>query len=138
MRHAVVHPLFVFGHEGVHAADAAAHIHAQPVAVDFAFDAAVVHGLHRGGHGILGIQVGFADFGFFHVLGGVKILDFPGHADFAVRVGGDVEFMDGVDPAFAFNQATARSVGTSLPTGEIVPRPVITTRLLMIISSVSI
>ena len=54
---AAVEEFFALGHEGVHAANAAAHVDAEAFRGDGADDAAVVHGLLRGGHGVLREQI---------------------------------------------------------------------------------
>ena len=89
--------------EGVHAADAAAHIHAEALGIDRAQNAAVLHGLLGGSHGILRKEVHAALGGHVHAeIRSVKILDLGRDLDLEIR---GIEFGDGADAADAALEA---------------------------------
>ena len=102
--HSTLFQLIALFHKGVHAADTGTDIDTQTVRIHFSLNAAVLHGLHGGSHGVLGIQVGLANLALFHIQAGVKILHFGSYLYLAGGVAG-VKAGDGANAVFAGNQA---------------------------------
>ena len=104
---ALFQQLLMLRHEGGDAADAGADVDAEALAVHGAGDAAVLHGLHSGGHGKLGVDIAVHHVQLFHVVLGLKVPDLSGHLDLVV---GGIELGDGADAALAGDEGIPESL----------------------------
>ena len=91
-------------------------------------EAGIGHRLHAGGDAVVHELIHAPRFLGRQVLREVEAAH---RAAEAHREGGDVEARDRTDAALAAQNRRPRRIGTVLPTGETMPRPVTTTRRLL-------